>query len=66
MGDEKERQRKRQLEMLRLRREQRRLRDEDKFDTAAMVLGLSEENDKRFVNGCPFKILFFHLYRNKV
>ncbi|XP_035826163.1 uncharacterized protein LOC101847194 [Aplysia californica] len=47
MKDESEKQRQKQLEMLRLRREQRRLREEDKFDSAAMVLGLSEENDKR-------------------
>ena len=35
--------RKRQLELAKLRREQRRLKQEDNFDTAAILLGLAKQ-----------------------
>ncbi|XP_062600408.1 trichohyalin-like [Saccostrea cucullata] len=37
----------RQLQLLKLKREERKARNEDKFDSAALVLGLAEENKKK-------------------
>ena len=42
-----EAERRRQLELARLRREQRRARREDRFDAAALVLGVSMEHDRK-------------------
>ena len=44
-SDQEEAERQRQLEMLRLRREQRRAKQEDKFDAAALVLGLAQDRE---------------------
>ncbi|XP_055999875.1 trichohyalin-like isoform X3 [Ostrea edulis] len=37
----------RQLQLLKLKREERKARNEDRFDSAALVLGLAEENKKK-------------------
>ena len=43
LADERER----QIELTKLRLEQRRVRQEDNFDSAAMVLGLGEQQENR-------------------
>ncbi|KAK3103454.1 hypothetical protein FSP39_019371 [Pinctada imbricata] len=42
--DRLSREKSRQLKLMKLRRDERKARDEDKFDSAALVLGLAEEN----------------------
>ena len=46
--------RQRQLELARLRREQKKIAKEDKFDAAAMVLGLAKQQEAaretRYIN----------------
>ena len=49
-GDDRlSREKSRQLQLMKLRRDERRARNEDKFDSAALVLGLAEENEKQSV-----------------
>ena len=45
-GDDLERERERQANLARLRRDERLARDEDKFGSAALILGLAEKQDK--------------------
>ena len=47
--DHLSREKSRQLQLMKLRRDERRARNEDKFDSAALVLGLAEENEKQSV-----------------
>lgn len=47
-GDDRlSREKARQLQLMKLKRAERRARNEDKFDSAALVLGLAEENKKK-------------------
>ncbi|XP_022298182.2 uncharacterized protein LOC111107326 isoform X1 [Crassostrea virginica] len=46
-GDRLAREKARQLQLLKLKRAERKARNEDKFDSAALVLGLAEENRKK-------------------
>ncbi len=39
--------RQRQLELARLKREQKRLQQEDKFDSVAILLSMAEQQDKQ-------------------
>lgn len=41
----------RQLQLMKLKRAERRARNEDKFDSAALVLGLAEEHKKKTTGG---------------
>ncbi|GFN88861.1 trichohyalin-like [Plakobranchus ocellatus] len=45
-SDQKMREKKRQMELAKLQREQRKLKKEDKFDSAAMIFALGEQNLK--------------------
>ena len=44
-GDRLQSEKERQAELARLRREQRRARHEDKFEAAALVMGLAQKAD---------------------
>ncbi|CAH1784103.1 unnamed protein product [Owenia fusiformis] len=46
MGGELDAEKRRQMELARLRREQRKARHEENFDAAALVLGLASDRDK--------------------
>ena len=46
-GDRLAREKARQLQLLKLKQAERKARNEDKFDSAALVLGLAEENRKK-------------------
>ena len=47
-GDDKlAQERLRQLELMKLKRDERRARQEDKFDSAALVIGLAKERDEK-------------------
>ena len=45
-GDDLERERERQANIARLRRDERLARDEDRFGSAALILGLAEKQDR--------------------
>ena len=48
-GDDLEKERERQANIARLRRDERLARDEDRFGSAALILGLAEKQDKEYV-----------------